>query len=217
MTFETFDQSDEETGPDIIVPFSSGNKSAISIVFFDNVFTFSNGSVNVACCHLNHTIELATCGLGVSCGGSCSTLGAFLCPSGDCSGDCRMSFGNEIDQNGAQSRLSLATLPSRHFKWCSAKCNVWRHQQCCFNPVCYRKSRSHKEACSWFNYLSGVMIISSSAGYNLNHSGETCRTPGNLTHGTWSCETAEIPVPGTSSLHESQYSSEPNFLWLMNF
>ena len=43
----------------------------------------------------------------VSCGASCSSLGARLCPSGDCSGDCRLHFGEGTNEN-TRRRLSNA-------------------------------------------------------------------------------------------------------------
>ena len=116
------------------------------------MFTSLNESATVTCCHVNNTVELTTCGLGASCEGSCSALGASLCPSGDCSGDCEMPFeSNEVE---SRSRSS-ATRPSNAFKWCSPRCNVWRHHGCCYNPVCNRKRR---RACRWINFLTGGWI-----------------------------------------------------------
>ena len=113
-------------------------------------------NVTVYCCHTNNTIELATCGLGVSCAGNCSALGATLCPSGNCTGDCAYSFEEEETINTeAESGLSVATQPSWAFKWCSARCNVWKTKGCCYNPVCRDKTSAHKKRCSWFNYLTG--------------------------------------------------------------
>ena len=93
--------------------------------------------VVVNCCYPDDTIDLATCGRGVSCstglyhiytfhcpdirykiyvccimsqvscGASCSSLGARLCPSGDCSGDCRIHFGQGTNEN-TRRRLSNA-------------------------------------------------------------------------------------------------------------
>ena len=136
----------------ITVTFSAGNPNSTSIDFFNNVFTFFNESVTVNCCHPNNTLELATCGLGASCAGSCSALGATLCPSGDCTGDCEMSFEQEETNQTETHRRPYATQPSWKFKWCSARCNVWKHKGCCYNPVC-RERRSR--ACRWLNYLTG--------------------------------------------------------------
>ena len=130
--------------------------NATSIDFFDQVFTNHKKNVTVYCCHTNNTIELATCGLGVSCAGNCSALGATLCPSGNCTGDCAYSFEEEETINTeAESGLSVATQPSWAFKWCSARCNVWKTKGCCYNPVCRDKTSAHKKRCSWFNYLTG--------------------------------------------------------------
>ena len=139
----------------ITVTFSAGNTNATSIEFFDNVFTFLNESVTVNCCHLNNTLELATCGLGASCAGTCSALGATLCPSGDCTGDCEIPFEQE-NEDDKERKLSTATKPSSAFKWCSSGCNVWRNKGCCYNPVCRKRSASHRRACRWFNYLTGT-------------------------------------------------------------
>ena len=125
--------------------------------FFEDVFTFLGESVTVNCCHLNNTLELATCGLGGSCAGSCSALGASLCPSGNCTGNCEMSFEQETNENKARGQLSASSMDPRRFKWCSARCNVWRHKGCCYNPVC-RQRRSR--ACRWLDYLTGVIISS---------------------------------------------------------
>ena len=154
-----------------MIDLTSGNTNTTSIDFFDNVFTFLNDSVTVNCCHQNNTIELASCGLGASCAGSCSALGASLCPSGNCTGDCEMPFEEqetnddtaqmpfEETSDAATRRLrSYATQPATKFKWCSARCNVWRKKGCCYNPVCREKSKSHKRACRWFNYLTGGII-----------------------------------------------------------
>ena len=46
----------------------------------------------------------------VSCGASCSALGAKLCPSGDCSGDCRIPFGQATSDDKIQRRLSNAGI-----------------------------------------------------------------------------------------------------------
>ena len=130
----------------------SGDRNTSSIDFFESVFTSLNESATVTCCHVNNTVELTSCGLGASCEGSCSALGASLCPSGDCSGDCEMPFeSNEVE---TRSRSS-ATRPSNAFKWCSPRCNVWRHHGCCYNPVCNRKRR---RACRWINFLTGGSV-----------------------------------------------------------
>ena len=129
----------------------SGDLVSSSIDFFDNVFTFFNSTVTVNCCHPNDRLELATCGLGASCAGSCSALGAKLCPSGDCTGDCEMPFDQDTNQIQARGQ-SGATKPSQKFRWCSARCNVWKNKGCCYNPKC-RSKRS--KACRWMNYLTG--------------------------------------------------------------
>ena len=138
-------------------PLTSGNTNASAVDFFDNVFTFFNESVTVNCCHSNNTIELATCGLGASCAGSCSALGASLCPSGNCTGDCEMPFEQETNKTEPRRGWSLATLPSSAFRWCSRRCNVWRHKGCCYHPTCRRR---RSRACRWMNYLTGGIIFS---------------------------------------------------------
>ena len=132
---------------------TSGNTNVSTVDFFEDVFTFSNESVTVNCCHPNNTGEVATCGLGASCAGSCSALGASLCPSGDCSGDCQISFEQETNTTGKQRGLSEATRPSSAFRWCSPACNVWRHKGCCYNPLCKKKRES---SCRWMNFLTGI-------------------------------------------------------------
>ena len=198
---------------------TSGNSNATTIDFFENALTFSNQSVIVNCCHLNKTIELATCGLGASCAGSCSAVGASLCPSGNCSGDCEISF--ELDDSGSGSMalteefrtrkgLSAATRPSRVFKWCSAKCNVWSHKGCCYNPVCGRRRR---RSCRWMNYLTGGIQPLTSwriSNPEIDFAGKTCPLPGSLPHGNWTCEMQEMPIHGTSLLDEDAQSYPGN-------
>ena len=61
-----------------------------------------------------------------------------------------------FESNEVESRSrSSATRPSNAFKWCSPRCNVWRHHGCCYNPVCNRKRR---RACRWINFLTGGWI-----------------------------------------------------------
>ena len=107
------------------------------------------------CCHQNNTVELATCGLGASCAGTCSAHGATLCPSGDCAGDCEIPFDQEPGQTASQRR-TLATQPAVAFKWCSPQCNVWKHKGCCYNPACNRR---RSRACRWMNFLTGPSYI----------------------------------------------------------
>ena len=133
------------------IEVTSGNTNASTIDFFEDVFTFTNKSVTVNCCHLNNTVELATCGLGASCAGSCSALGGSLCPSGNCSGDCRISF----ETNQAGTLRSTATRPSSDFRWCYPRCNVWKHRGCCYNPLC--RGGKREEVCWRWNYLTGIL------------------------------------------------------------
>ena len=149
---------------------------------------------------------LASCGLGASCAGSCSALGAFLCPSGNCNGDCEVPFEEGTDETEAQRGRSLATQPSSAFAWCSSRCNVWRHKGCCYHPTCRRR---RSRACRWMNYLTGV-IISSQLQADDNFSGKTCPFPGSLPHGNWTCEMQEIPIHGTSFLDEDAQSYPGN-------
>ena len=131
--------------------------SISSVDFFDNAFTFSNESVTVHCCHPNNTIELSTCGLGTSCLGSCSLLGAQLCPSGDCSGDCQLPVDQGMDQNGTQTRSSLASNYNCVY---TKRCDVCKHRVCCANPVC--KARRPRQ-CRWMDYrLSSCPFIPAS-------------------------------------------------------
>ena len=139
----------------LVLIIDSGNTNSTTVDFFDNVFTFVNQSVTVYCCRSDNTIEsiVATCGLGTSCAGSCSALGASLCPSGNCTGDCEMPFEEETNQTERGLR-SPATLPSWAFKWCSSRCNVWRHKGCCLHPTCRRR---RSRACRWMRYLARAM------------------------------------------------------------
>ena len=133
----------------------TGNESAIN--FFENIFTFSNESVTVHCCHPNNTIELATCGLGTSCLGSCSLLGAQLCPSGDCSGDCQLPVDQGMDQNRTQTRSSAL---ANAVQWCTRpmyQCDVCKHRSCCYNPVC----RAERPRECLYSYTLSHLALSS--------------------------------------------------------
>merc|ERR1712107_977764 len=48
--------------------------------------------------------------------------------------------------------LSLSPRDSSGYRWCSPRCDVSRHPQCCYNPVCRRK-RARGRGCSWHPYL----------------------------------------------------------------
>ena len=87
---------------------------------------------------------------------------SLLCPSGDCTGDCEMPFEQEETNQTETLRRPYATQPSWKFKWCSARCNVWKHKGCCYNPVC-RERRSR--ACRWLNYLTGWLISSAAVSW----------------------------------------------------
>ena len=165
------------------------------------MFTFLNSTANVTCCHPNTTSELVTCGLGASCAGKCSALGASLCPSGNCSGDCELPLDLEIEEVQSR-RWSSSTRPSSAFKWCSPRCNVWRNRGCCYNPVCGRKRR---RACRWMNFLTGIVSIQANQ-VDDSYSGKTCPLPGSLPKGNWSCQTQEVPIVGTSFLDEDAQS-----------
>ena len=50
------------------------------------------------------------------------------------------------------------------FRWCSVRCNVRRHNQCCCNPVCrLRRPR----VCRWINYLRQGKILKIHLCYGL--------------------------------------------------
>merc|ERR1712062_128736 len=119
-----------------------GMTNASTIPFFNYAFTFFNESATVTCCHQNTTAELATCGMGTSCEGSCSAIKASLCPSGDCAGDCELPF--ELESNLNEGKLSISSIPPWQLNWCTNSCNVWTYPVCCFNPVCYE---ARKKTC----------------------------------------------------------------------
>merc|ERR1712004_245119 len=47
--------------------------------------------------------------------------------------------------------LSLSPRDSSGYRWCSPRCDVSRHPQCCYNPVCRRK-RARGGGCNWHLY-----------------------------------------------------------------
>ena len=138
---------------------------ANSIEFYDLSRTFANSSSQVSCCHQNETQEIVSCGLGTSCAGQCSAIGASLCPSGVCSGnpaDCQI--GLDIDAR------SLATLPSTTLQGCLQQCNVRRRRECCYCPTCRQR---YPSACSWMNYLRTSSRLSCSGSGSIGIGGKT--------------------------------------------
>ena len=140
----------------------SGNTS--SIEFFEKSFTFANETNNVTCCHQSSLqVSIVSCGLGASCAGQCSAMGAILCPSGVCTErprDCVLNMDawaenrtQEIQQNKTRS---LVTQSSNTFGWCSPKCKVNKYPGCCFNPECYKK---RKKFCKFQSYMTGMHSI----------------------------------------------------------
>jgi len=114
-----------------------GMMNVTEIPFFDYAFTYFDEPVTVTCCHQNNTMELATCGMGTSCEGSCSAIKASLCPSGDCA-DCA-----GLETNQTEDRFTAVTsLSSWHVKHCPGiACRVCtRNPICCLDPDC-RKIR----------------------------------------------------------------------------
>ena len=123
--------------------------SKASVPFFDYVFTFFNESTKVNCCHKDTKVELATCGQGVSCSGSCSASKASLCPSGNCKGDCEIPF---EQQETKQIEAKQSSEPSWRWKWCpGAWCPVGTNPGCCFHPICRERKPA---ACWWWLYLT---------------------------------------------------------------
>ena len=121
--------------------------------FFENTISNVNTSVRITCCHTNSTSELTTCGLGESCEGKCSAVGAFLCPSGMCTGDRKDCSYNFVEPSVEPSgSLCVACLPSSAFKQCHPRCPVVLHQECCFHPLCYKKK---PQKCAFMSFLTG--------------------------------------------------------------
>ena len=119
--------------------------------FFESSFSFTNETSIVPCCHPNNfTTAHVACGLGASCAGQCSAIGASLCPSGVCTErykDC------EIDMDvWGKSRASV-TGSAASYRWCYPACNVEKHQGCCHNPNCYK---DHKELCKFKSFMTGM-------------------------------------------------------------
>ena len=119
---------------------SSGEVDLKSLEFFDLTLTLSNLTREVNCCHENQRKEKVQCGSGTSCADQCSARGAALCPSGICSGnlaDCEQGLDLLI-------RSNAATNPTSDLRFCvreSVNCNVQRHPQCCFHPVCAKRDK----------------------------------------------------------------------------
>ena len=160
----------------------SGKSYASTIDFFEHAMSFSNHSILVHCCHADKIVKIANCGQGASCAGSCLALGATLCPSGDCAGDCRLHFGEEDSYNEEHRRAgwflfliwgklalsccliswrhifisgnSPATTRSAAWSWCPrARCPVQKKEGCCYNPVCHKKK---PDECAWKDFIQGV-------------------------------------------------------------
>ena len=161
------------------------NSPIVSVKFFDLVFTYSNETSNVTCCHTDNSPKYVLCGKGVSCAGGCAALEASLCPSGSCSDDpktCDLDL-NAIEAQSQNVGSSPVTSSLSDLKWCENsghQCRVRKHQLCCYNPNCLNEAKwpGRKDACAWLNYLTG----------------KKCPFPGSLPHGSWTCETQEVPI-----------------------
>ena len=162
------------------------NASVVSVKFFDEVFTKSNKTSNVTCCHrIDNSPRNVLCGKGDSCAGGCAALEASLCPSGSCSDDprtCDLDL-NAIEAQSQNVGSSPVTSSLSDLKWCENsghQCRVRKHQLCCYNPNCLNEAKwpGRKDACAWLNYLTG----------------KKCPFPGSLPHGSWTCETQEVPI-----------------------
>ena len=149
-----------------------------SVEFFESAFTFANETSNVTCCHPNNlTTAMVTCGLGASCAGQCSAIGATLCPSEVCtkkSSDCELN----MDVWSQSSQRSTPTRSSSAFRWCYPRCDVNTHPSCCYNPECYSR---HTKVCQWKSFMTG-----------RNHCSETLRGgmfmfQGRLAHSLEAC------------------------------
>ena len=162
--------------------------------FFDFVFTHSNVSRNVTCCHLDNTPRTASCGQGASCAGKCAALGAPLCPSSNCTEDpktCNLDFKTFVANQGQ----TPVTLPANSLNWCTNskhQCRVRKHPECCYSSTCLTWP-GRKDACDWLNYLTG----------------KRCPFPGSLPHGSWTCEVQDLPIYGASLLEEEEAQTYP--------
>ena len=112
---------------------SSEMSNASRTRIFDYVNTFVNEPVTVHCCHQNNTADLATCGMGTSCEGSCSAIGASLCPV------------------GSREEPEPNRIASWQLNWCLPACNVWKSPICCHHPVCIRREAQY--CYCWENFL----------------------------------------------------------------
>ena len=80
---------------------------------------------------------------------------------------------------GAYSRPSLGStsIAINALGWCTPRCDVMRHKECCFNPTCLARRRKY---CQWILYLGGSAGISSggssgsSSSYGDNQMIKTC-------------------------------------------
>ena len=133
---------------------SSGEVDVNSLEFFDLTLTLSNLTREVNCCHKNQRKEKVQCGSGTSCADQCSARGAALCPSGICSGnlaDCEQGLDLLI-------RSNAATNPTSDLRFCvreSVDCNVQRHPQCCYHPVCFARDKC--KVCKFLEILRTSM------------------------------------------------------------
>ena len=139
---------------------TTGNATLLTAntnAFFEDTLSNANKSIKVTCCHANQSIEVKTCGFGASCEGKCTAINAYLCPSGNCTGeirDCEYDFDRENGGDEPDESSSIATEPSSSFNWCSPRCPVVKHKACCFNPKCFKKK---SERCKFISFLTGMV------------------------------------------------------------
>ena len=140
----------------------SGNTS--SIEFFEKSFTFANETNKVTCCHQSSLqVSIVSCGLGASCAGQCSAIGAILCPSGVCTErprDCVLDMDvwaeERLQQSEQNKTRSLASRSSSSFRWCYPRCMVKDHPGCCFNPECYKLRTKY---CKNQSFMTGEKMV----------------------------------------------------------
>ena len=104
-----------------------------------------------------------SCGQGDSCAGQCSSLGASLCPSANCTDDprdCLLDFDENLDEhelveaNIRGRRGATSTSTSQSLNWCKKDgCKVRQHPECCFVKKC---EKSRPKTCKWLNNYSGL-------------------------------------------------------------
>ena len=120
-----------------------------------------NVTITTTCCASDQSPMNISCGQSMSCSARCTSLGASLCPTQQCTEDpkdCRPEWPPKEEESTTRSKRRAAVKPSQAYSWCPRYCKwVWYYPACCLHPTCYKKQ---PRRCNWLYYYLGNMLVS---------------------------------------------------------